>query len=108
MKLLEFSKQFPDEESCSSYLRQLRELEGVTFRTCGCTHQYWNKSKSSWICSKCGHETTLRSGTVMHGSNLPLSYWFFAIHLLTATKKTFSASEMQRQWDTSVISLSGK
>ena len=33
----------------------------------------------------------------MHGSNLPLRYWFIAIHLLTATKKTISAKEMQRQ-----------
>lgn len=32
----------------------------------------------------------------MHGSKLPLMYWFTAIHLL-ATKKTFSAKEMQRQ-----------
>ena len=48
------------------------------------------------MCAKCGHETTLRSGTVMHGSNLPLLYWFTAIHLLTSTKKTFSAAEMQR------------
>jgi hypothetical protein len=33
----------------------------------------------------------------MQGCNLPLIYWFTAIHLLTSTKKTFSASEMQRQ-----------
>lgn len=33
----------------------------------------------------------------MHGSKLPLMYWFTAIHLMTATKKTFSALEMQRQ-----------
>lgn len=33
----------------------------------------------------------------MHGSQLPFRYWFIAIHLLTATKKSFSASELQRQ-----------
>ena len=33
----------------------------------------------------------------MHGSKLPLMYWFTAIHLMTSTKKTFSALEMQRQ-----------
>ena len=35
--------------------------------------------------------------TVMHSTKLPLQYWFIAIHLLTSTKKTFSASELQRQ-----------
>lgn len=58
---------------------------------------YWDKYNKKWICSKCGKEITLRSGTVMHGSKLPLMYWFTAIHLLTATKKTFSAKEIQRQ-----------
>ena len=33
----------------------------------------------------------------MHNSKLPLMYWFTAIHLLTSTRKTFSALEMQRQ-----------
>lgn len=33
----------------------------------------------------------------MHGSQLPFRYWFAAIHLLTSTKKSFSASELQRQ-----------
>jgi hypothetical protein len=33
----------------------------------------------------------------MQASNLPFRHWFIAIHLLTGTKKTFSALEMQRQ-----------
>jgi hypothetical protein len=33
----------------------------------------------------------------MHGSKLPFRYWFVAIHLLTSTKKSFSAAELQRQ-----------
>lgn len=33
----------------------------------------------------------------MHGSQLPLRYWFIAIHLLPSTKKSFSAIELQRQ-----------
>jgi transposase-like protein len=33
----------------------------------------------------------------MHNSKLPFRYWFIAIHLLTSTKKSFSAKEVQRQ-----------
>lgn len=97
MKLLEFSDNFPDESSCEVHLRSVREQAGIKCTTCGCSKQHWNKSKKSWTCSQCGHETTLTSGTVMHASNLPLLYWYKAIHLLTSTKKSFSASEMQRQ-----------
>lgn len=97
MKLLDFNKRFPNEEACENHLRMIREKEGVKCSKCGCTHQYWDKTRKCWHCSKCGHDTTLTSGTVMHGSKLPLMYWFTAMHLMTATKKTFSALEMQRQ-----------
>ena len=79
------------------HLKQEREKAGVICSHCGGTHHRWDKWNKCWICSKCGHHTTLRSGTVMHGSKLPLMYWFTAIHLMTSTKKTFSALEMQRQ-----------
>ena len=97
MKLLDFAKHFDSEEACEKYLKETREKEGIKCSRCGCEKQYWNRCHKRWMCAKCGHETTLRSGTVMHGSNLPLLYWFTAIHLLTSTKKTFSAAEMQRQ-----------
>ena len=45
----------------------------------------------------CKHEMTLRSGTVMQGSNLPIRDWFAAMFLLTATKRAISAKEIQRQ-----------
>jgi len=33
----------------------------------------------------------------MHNSKLPIRHWFIAMHLLTTTKKSFSAKEIQRQ-----------
>ena len=33
----------------------------------------------------------------MHNSKLCFRYWFMAMHLLTSTKNTFSAKEIQRQ-----------
>ena len=97
MKLLEFTQRFKTEEDCEKYLKEKREENGLKCKGCGCEKMYWDKYNKKWICSKCGKEITLTSGTVMHGSKLPLMYWFTAIHLLTATKKTFSAKEIQRQ-----------
>ena len=97
MKLIDFCKQFDSEESCEKHLREIREKEGVVCSKCGSKKHYWDKATKSWRCAKCSHETTLTAGTVMHGSKLPLMYWFTAMHLITATKKTISAAEMQRQ-----------
>ena len=97
MKLIDFCKQFDSEESCEKHLREIREKEGVVCSKCGGKKHYWDKATKSWRCARCSHETTLTAGTVMHGSKLPLMYWFTAMHLITATKKTISAAEMQRQ-----------
>lgn len=97
MNLIDFTKKFPNEEACEQHLKALRIRHGVTCSKCGCTHHYWKGYRKQWECKKCGHRTSLTSRTVMHGSKLPLTYWFIAIHLLTSTKKTFSACELQRQ-----------
>lgn len=99
MNILRFNKQFPTEEACEKFLKETREKEGIVCPKCGCVHHYWKGYRKQWQCKKCGHRTGLKAGTVMHGSNLPLMYWFVAIHLLTSTKKSFSAKEMQRQLD---------
>lgn len=75
----------------------MREKQGVVCRHCGSTDVVWLESKQQFQCKHCRHRTTLRSGTVMHGSKLPFQYWFIAMHLLTATKKSISAAEVQRQ-----------
>lgn len=97
MQLVEFCRFFDSEISCENHLKEVREKEGVVCTKCGCKEHYWNKAKKSWKCKKCKHETTLTAGTVMHGSKLPLMYWFTAIRLLTSARKAFSIKEMQRQ-----------
>jgi len=97
MKLFEFSKKYPDELSCRLEFKAQRESAGIKCKKCGNTSHYWKKSREQWECKKCAHRTTLRSGTVMENSKLPFLDWFMAMHLLTATKKSFSAKEIQRQ-----------
>jgi hypothetical protein len=97
MNLLNFISQFPDEESCKLKLKALRDKEGVICHHCGGKDHYWKSDKWQYECKTCKTRTTLRSGTVMHGSQLPVRYWFVAMHLLTSTKKSFSAVELQRQ-----------
>ena len=97
MNLLNFISQYPDEDSCKLKLKAIRDKEGIECRHCGSKEHYWKKDKWQYECKNCKTRTTLRSGTIMHGSRLPLRYWFIAMHLLTSTKKSFSAVELQRQ-----------
>ena len=97
MNLFDFSERFRNEEDCILYFKETREKLGVKCSKCGHKEHYWKKNKLLFQCKKCGNRMALRSNTVLENSHLPYMYWFKAFHLLTATKKTFSANEIQRQ-----------
>src|ERR1039457_6602694 len=97
MKLIEFNKSFPDELSCKKHFKAYRDQIGVVCKKCGSTDHYWKQDKWQYECKKCKFRTTLRSGTVMQSSKLPFQDWYIAMHLITSTKKSFSAKEIQRQ-----------
>ena len=97
MSLINFIEQFPDEASCKQKFKEYRDHVGIVCAKCGGKDHYWKKDKEQYECKSCKTRTTLKSGTVMHKSKLPFRYWFITMHLLTATKKGFSAKEIQRQ-----------
>jgi len=97
MNLLEFISAYPDEQSCRIKFREYRDKVGVKCVKCAGTDHYWKSDRSQYECKGCGSRQTLRSNTVMHGSKLPFRYWFIVIHLLSSTRKSFSALEIQRQ-----------
>lgn len=97
MKLIDFSKEFPDEDACRLRFKQVRDKEGVVCKGCGSKEHYWLASKSMYQCKKCRFRTSLRSGSVMENSKLPFRYWFIAMMLMSGTKKSFSALEVRRQ-----------
>jgi len=97
MTLIDFTQDYPDEVSCKAKFRQYREHVGVVCPKCGSVEHYWKRDKESYECKRCKHRQSLRANTVMHKSKLPYRYWFIAMHLLTCTKKSFSAKELQRQ-----------
>jgi len=97
MKILEFFNKYPNEKSCKSAFKRCREKEGVICKKCGEREHYWLKTKELYECKNCHFRMSLKSGTVMENSKLPFQYWFIAMHLMTATKKSISALEVQAQ-----------
>lgn len=97
MTILNFVEQFPDEESCRIHLKNTREKEKVICKNCKGSKHYWLKAKWSWQCVSCDFRTSLRSGTTMENSNLPVRKWYLAMAFMSATKKGISATELQRQ-----------
>jgi hypothetical protein len=97
MNLFDFGDSFPNEESYLGYFLSLRLKLVVKCKKCSSSNHYWKKDKKCFQCKQCGYRTALRSGTAIKNSHLPYLYWFKAIHLMTATTKSFSANEIQKQ-----------
>src|ERR1035437_4431629 len=97
MKLLELNNFFPTEESYVIYMRKNREAAGIICKRCGKELSYWVNSLLRWECASCKACITLKSGTIMEKTHMPLRMWFMVIHLMTSTKKNISALEVQRQ-----------
>src|SRR5207249_6264116 len=51
-----------------------------------------------WKCRGCRKQFTVTVGTVMERSHIPLSTWLLAFHLMSASKKGFSAHQMHREF----------
>jgi transposase-like protein len=49
-----------------------------------------------WLCNDCRDKFTVRTGTVMERSHVPLHKWLLATHLMAASKKGMSAKQIER------------
>jgi ribosomal protein L37E len=97
MNIINFINRFPDEASCVDFIKEQRSQQGIICKKCAGSRHYWLENKHSFQCANCGFRTSIRSGTVMENSNLPIRIWMMAITFITATKKGFSAIELQKQ-----------
>ena len=97
MKIQDFFKKYPDEASCKAHFKPERDKQGVVCIRCQGKEHYWLSTRDQYQCWSCKPGTTLRSGTLLHKSRLPYHYWYFGMKVLTGTKKSFSALEIQRK-----------
>jgi len=88
---------FTDEVEAKKFWMAKRIEAGICCSNCNSKELRWDSSHNSWVCRDCNKSFTIRSGTVMQDSNLPIRVWLKAMHLMTLTKKGISALEMQRQ-----------
>jgi transposase-like protein len=92
---------FTNETKAREYLEASRWPDGAICPFCGqqdTAHPLGGKSMGpGWFfCSGCRGKFTVRTGTVMERSHIPLHKWLMATHLIMASKKGMSALQLQR------------
>jgi transposase-like protein len=92
---------FTDETKAREFLQASRWPDGAICPFCGqqeTVNPLGGKSMGpGWFfCSDCKDKFTVRTGTVMERSHIPLHKWLMATHLIMASKKGMSALQLQR------------
>ena len=98
ISLFDLEKMFPDEDTARLWFE--RELWGKIGRSCpNCgsvrTHEASHK-KSPYRCSDCRGYFSVKTGTAMGDSRLPLRKWAFAIFLEVTSLKGISSMKLHR------------
>lgn len=100
----EFLKRYGTEAQCHDALVKMRWPSGFVCPKCAETKHAYCVPRQVFQCRACRVQTSVRAGTIFHKSKTPLTKWFLAMHLLTASKNDIAALEMARQmdvkWDT--------
>ena len=98
LSMTQFIEQYGTEAKC--YRALYRSRWPLGFRCPRCNKRPRSRFRRAervyYQCRACRHQTTLTSGTVFEGSRLPLTTWFLAMHLLTASKTNLSALALKR------------
>jgi transposase-like protein len=90
----EFLFQFRTDDDCWDYLFELRWPDGFACPICG-GKEYCLTGKKLVHCNKCGHQTSITSGTIFQGTRKPLILWFHIIWWVVAQKTGASANNLK-------------
>ncbi len=91
-------ERFGSEDRCRQYLEALRWPGGVVCPKCNHVGATWLATRRVRECNRgsCGHQFSVRVGTVLQDSKLPLWKWFVTVFLLAESKKGISANQIRR------------
>lgn len=95
----QFFQQFPDEESARQFFESKRWNGTVSCPHCGglSAAECKNLKPMPYRCRDCRKHFSVRTGTVLEESRLPLHKWLMAIYMMTTARKGIPSTQMARE-----------
>ncbi|WP_204353207.1 7TM diverse intracellular signaling domain-containing protein [Pedobacter yulinensis] len=90
----EFSRIYPDKDSCYDFLARLKWQHGYACKKCGNDHYYSGHIAHSRRCAKCSYEESVTSYTIFHNTRIPINKAFYMIYLVYSTKGKISSHKL--------------
>jgi len=92
----QFISKFGTEEQCQKVLEKAKWPDGFKCDECRHLSFCYLKSRKIYQCNRCKYQTSVTRNTVFHSTNLPLTIWFLAMHLITQCKNGISGLELMK------------
>ncbi len=109
----ELAKDLPDEDSAYRYLEKLRWPDQPVCPHCGSVNNHYflkpqgegRKTRTGtvstrrvWKCKDCRKQFSVTTGTIFHGTRVPLRIWLFVLFEMVANKNGIAAREIERKY----------
>lgn len=90
----EFSRMYPDDDSCLKFLAETKWHRGYACPKCGHTNYSNGRSPYSRRCTKCGYDESVTAYTLLQNTRLPINKAFYMIFLVYASKGNISSHKL--------------
>lgn len=99
VSLYQFFQRFPDEEAARKYFESDRWGNEVVCPHCGSLSiaEVKDHKPMPYRCRDCRWHFSVRTGTVLAESRLPLHKWLMAIYMMTTARKGIPSTQMARE-----------
>lgn len=91
--IFELLEMFKDEQSCINFLEQIR-WKGNVISPFDSDSKVYKCKNNMYHCRSTGKYFNAKTGTLFHGSHLPLQKWIMAIYLILSDKKGITSSDL--------------
>ncbi|WP_316838638.1 7TM diverse intracellular signaling domain-containing protein [Pedobacter gandavensis] len=92
----EFSKIYPDRETCFKYLSELKWIDGYGCKKCQNTQYLAGFLPFSRRCTKCGYDESVIAHTIFQNSRIPINKAFYMLFLVYSTKGKISSHKLSQ------------
>ena len=100
IRLMEAVQKFSDEVAAEAWSVERRWPDGICCPYCdgdGVTPRSNGRKTPAYRCNPCKRDFTVKTGTIMHDSKLPLSKWALAFYLFSTNLKGVSSMKLHRE-----------
>jgi transposase-like protein len=97
ISIFQLAQMFPNQECARAYLEAQRWPEGAVCPRCAGSERIGTRKGGYYRCNACKVDFTVRTGTLMERSHIPLHKWLYTMYLLVTCRKGISSLQLSKQ-----------